>query len=652
MLQTYIIIFALLFLFDTDSLYQRLEYNPSDIDALVELAESLTETSPGEADSLAVVALELAAHNNNLAAKARAAGVIGTVAFDAYDYYRAIEYAELASGLFRDQGDLITAAYYANDAALAAYETDQYDDALRNYRQTLNVLLDLDAAEFIPSVLANMAQVYMRLGKNDSAIYYSNQAIGLADQPGMEMQLSAAYGNLGLVYKNMGNFTKALENYRKALDKSKSINNLQSIAIDLNNIAGIYIHWENYDMAMDYYEQALEIHQSTGALAQAQVTMNNIAFILQQQGYFDEALAMYLESLAIARELGRMGSVAVTMGNLSGLHYDMGNNDSAMYYQKESLRLSRELGRKHSECTALQSLARIYLEQGNLKEAERYIHESLPCAHSIQAKTILEKAYYDKSKLYEQLGDSQKALDAYRMHVAYKDSVFTLKNKEKLDELEAIYQNEKHMLEIEMLVKEHEISEIRMTRSRIILYWMGSGLVILLIASATVTLLLMQKSRTNTKLVEKNLELIEKQDRDPILNNIRNTPGISDEEKNRLINELNRLIRHEKIFTQKKLTLNDLADIMGTNTSYLSHVINTDFGHSFNDFLNRLRIQEAQKMFAEGKHKIMSIEGIADAVGFHSRSVFNHYFKKISGVTPSVFISKLKIPVTAQPVTQ
>jgi AraC-like DNA-binding protein len=58
--------------------------------------------------------------------------------------------------------------------------------------------------------------------------------------------------------------------------------------------------------------------------------------------------------------------------------------------------------------------------------------------------------------------------------------------------------------------------------------------------------------------------------------------------------------------------------------------------------MNQLRIQEAQKMFAEGKHKIMSIEGIADAVGFHSRSVFNLHFKKFSGVTPSVFIANLK----------
>jgi tetratricopeptide (TPR) repeat protein len=642
MLHCFLLALLLQVQFDIDSLNLHLQDNPADIYAINTLAEALAETDSRQADSLALIALELAIVAQNIPEQARAAATISNVAFNTLDYPRTIEYAGLASGLFKELDEPITAASFANDAALAAYEIDLYDDALRNYHKTLRILLDLNATEFMPSVLVNMAQVYMKIGKNDSSIYYNQQAIGLAGQPGMERELSAAYGMLGLTYKNMGNFAKALESYQKALAISESINDLFSKAVDINNIAGIYMHWENYEMAMDYYRRALDMFMNTGRHDQAEITMNNIAFILQKQGNLDAALTMYRESLAIALDLGRTGSVAVKMGNLGGLYFELGNYDSAIYYQKESLRLSKELGRKFSECASLQSLAGIYLAKGNLEEARRYIDEALPCARSIQAKTILEKSYQHKSDLYEKLGDSQQALEAYRKHVAYKDSIFTLKNKEKLDELEAIYQNEKRLLEIEMLTKDMEINEYRINRSRIIHYWMGSGLAILLIASAALTLVLVQKSRANKKLVEKNLELIEKQECDPVIGNIRNSQGINDEEKRRLIIELNRLIRQEKIFTQKQLALKELAEIMGTNTSYLSQVINTDFGRTFNDFMNQLRIQEAQKMFAEGKHKIMSIEGIADAVGFHSRSVFNLHFKKFSGVTPSVFIANLK----------
>jgi AraC-like DNA-binding protein len=47
-------------------------------------------------------------------------------------------------------------------------------------------------------------------------------------------------------------------------------------------------------------------------------------------------------------------------------------------------------------------------------------------------------------------------------------------------------------------------------------------------------------------------------------------------------------------------------------------------------------------MFAQNRHKSMSLEGIANMVGYQSRSTFNTAFKKNTGVTPSVYIKMLK----------
>lgn len=625
-----------------DSVMNLLRQSGDDVVLLNDIAELLSEEDPQISDSLALVALATAENENNLHEQARAAATISNLAYYNLNYLRVVEFGQKASELYLQLEDPLQAGYYANEAALAAYEIDLYDVSLRNYKKTIGLLIDSDATEFLPAILINMAQVYMRVAKYDSAIFYNEQAIALAQQAGMEAELSAGYGNLGFVYKSMGNYTKALEKYQQALEMSRLVGDDDMIGVDLNNIASIYLHWKNYEMALEYYQQALELHQTSGALEKAETTMNNIASVLQKLGDYTGAMNLYRESLAIAVDLGRTGSIAVKMGNIGGLHFDMGNYDSALYYQQEALRLSRELGRRFSECSSLQSLAATYVEINQPEQASYYLEQALGCATEIQANSILEKAYLTKSNFYEKAGDNAIALDAYRKHIAYRDSVFTRESKAKLDELEARYQNEKKQHEIEILLKDKALNESRINRSRIIHYWLGSGLAMFILASALVTWLLMQKSKANRLLVEKNLELMNNEECDEIVSTIKSSPGYSEAEKNRLINDLNHLIKHEKVFIQKQLTLNELAALLNTNTAYLSNVINQDIGRSFSEFINHFRVQEAQKMLIAGKQKSMTIEAIADAVGFKSRSTFHTAFRKFSGVTPTVFIKNVK----------
>jgi YesN/AraC family two-component response regulator len=153
----------------------------------------------------------------------------------------------------------------------------------------------------------------------------------------------------------------------------------------------------------------------------------------------------------------------------------------------------------------------------------------------------------------------------------------------------------------------------------------------------------MQKSRANRKLVEKNLELM-RQEENIVTSNDNQEMKLSvpDTETKRIIEELEHLMKSEKIYTQQQITLAVLAAELKTNTSYLSHIINEKYKMNFSNFLNTYRIREAQKMFIRNQHLTMILEGIAESVGYHSRSTFNVAFKKISGVTPSVFIKNME----------
>jgi tetratricopeptide (TPR) repeat protein len=625
-----------------DSVYMALKNDPDNIALLNDLSEELLEVDPFAADSLSTIALSGAQRENNKPEELRAMVNIVNVAWGR-DFIRAMEYAERLAEAYGYLGEPLEAARHMNDAAMAAYELDLYDKSLSFYRKTLDILLELDDQENIPSVLINMGQAYEKMGLHDSALYFNQQAIGLCQAPGFEIELSTAYGNQGVVYKLTGDFDRALGNYQKAYDISKKLNDSDMMATDLNNIAAVYLQWEKYALAKDYFERALHIYQEAGRSDHVEITLNNIANLYQQQGKYDTALVIYLQALAIARKMERTGSVAIKLGNIGVIFYELKNYDSAIYYQQQALAISRELGHRFTVCNNLQNLGESYLAKNDLQQAEQYFKESLECARDLQAKTIIEKNYKSLSQLYERLGKPQQALDAHKQYDIIKDSIFTSRGQEKLAEMEALYKNEKKQQQIELLLKDKEFDRVRIRKNHQMLWWAGSTIAVLLIAVAIISTLLAQKSRANRLIVEKNLRLMKEDCNDEMSTIIKNSLSISEDEKIRLMTELNRLFKTEKIFTRKQLTLTELAEMLNTNTAYLSHIFNTDFDEHFTDLINRLRVEEAQKQFVAGRHKIITIEAISESVGFNSRTTFNIQFKKFAGVTPSVFIKNLNL---------
>lgn len=81
----------------------------------------------------------------------------------------------------------------------------------------------------------------------------------------------------------------------------------------------------------------------------------------------------------------------------------------------------------------------------------------------------------------------------------------------------------------------------------------------------------------------------------------------------------------------ENITLNDLADILHLNPSYLSSLFKNTTGLSYKEYLNRVRIEEAKRLLSSTDYPIMEI---AVACGFNDQSYFTKIFKKHTGMTP------------------
>lgn len=87
----------------------------------------------------------------------------------------------------------------------------------------------------------------------------------------------------------------------------------------------------------------------------------------------------------------------------------------------------------------------------------------------------------------------------------------------------------------------------------------------------------------------------------------------------------------------EKLSIESIADEMGISPSYLSRKFKDITGHTFLDFLNKYRVQQAVGLLNAGQNKVYEI---SDLTGFSDYKHFCSVFKKYTLMSPTGFIKQ------------
>ncbi len=87
----------------------------------------------------------------------------------------------------------------------------------------------------------------------------------------------------------------------------------------------------------------------------------------------------------------------------------------------------------------------------------------------------------------------------------------------------------------------------------------------------------------------------------------------------------------EKEYANADLSLNLLCEVFGLNGKYLSRLFKEAFGEKLVDFMVRVRIEESKRLL---EATTLSLQQIANAVGYIHDISFIRAFKKVMGTTP------------------
>jgi len=102
-------------------------------------------------------------------------------------------------------------------------------------------------------------------------------------------------------------------------------------------------------------------------------------------------------------------------------------------------------------------------------------------------------------------------------------------------------------------------------------------------------------------------------------------------------------------FLRSDIDMSLLAQELGTNTTYLSAIINTYKELSFPNYIKDLKITTAINRFSDTPELLkFSFQGLAEHFGFKTAESFTAAFYKKTGVPPSEFLKELKLRKTSR----
>lgn len=103
--------------------------------------------------------------------------------------------------------------------------------------------------------------------------------------------------------------------------------------------------------------------------------------------------------------------------------------------------------------------------------------------------------------------------------------------------------------------------------------------------------------------------------------------------------KIEKYILSTKPFLNKDLTLQDLSKLVNLHPKKCSEIINKSTNSNYFDFINTFRINYFNEQIVKPENKNITIIAVAFNSGFSSKSTFNRTYKKLTGISPSQYLS-------------
>lgn len=527
--------------------------------------------------------------------------------------------------------------YYLNKGDYS--KTITYAEIMKNVAdKTKNPVLQLYSYIY-------QGQAQMMSGREKIAKKNLTLSLELATKLNNDSARCSVYGSMGLYSANIEtDYYRAIRWLYKGIQLAQQNNYQQQYALLLSNLARIY--YLKKDTAGIKY--ALECYELGHSLRDPYIIYSgaiNSAYMYFLMKQNEEAIKYIGEAETLMLE-NDFYDQAHTYNLFGNILYDMAEYPQSIEYFKKAMK-DKQAAQTSSIVYAHLGYARVLMRQKKYEEAILLLKQGIAISYARTNAIHRNELYENLSACYEQLHQYHEALNYYKVFRLENDSLFNKDKERDLSEMRFKYDSERQ----ENLIKQSKLDvmqkEQRIQQQTFIL-------IIIFIVLGLLYYLYHRKNKLYLSIVKQNQEAIKRETElnrrikeledggaaSPATPEKYASSSLTDEKSLELFRALDRLMREEKIYKDNFITKDKVAELLGTNRTYLSRIINEQAQLSFTHYVNRFRIEEAIRLLSDPENDT-PLKAISADLGFNSISTFYNLFQSTVGMTPSQYRNKV-----------
>ncbi len=318
------------------------------------------------------------------------------------------------------------------------------------------------------------------LNEIDSAMYYANEAVELANKMNDKILMARARGRKAGTYYSKGKYDKASEEYFESIKIAEQVHERFAIGSYLG-IGQVYRKTGNKEKAEEYALRSLRLaekYKDTSAMMSA----NNLMGIISKNNKkIDEALSYYEDGLKLARESKNDKFLSQILYNMSNIYFRQKKDyDKGFELFNESIDISRNNGNFRSIAVGFHALANTYYDLKEYEKALSAADTALYYAEKNNNLDLIIESYATLAQISYSMGEKDDGFNYLAYAYIYKDSLNLSKINNAIADSESQYEYEKKELKAQMARDQQKRINEEKLWWRDLLLWI-SGIVLVIV---------------------------------------------------------------------------------------------------------------------------------------------------------------------------
>lgn len=527
---------------------------------------------------------------------------------------------------------------YLKEICEQATQNSNHRQALKTAIQLKNKALKENDTYFLAYAYYYEGISNVLLGNGEEGKKQLGRAEKLSGQIDNDTLIVAVYNGYGVYEANVhANYVMAQQHFFKSLEYAIKINDpLRQAKIESNlaEIAHIRRDTTGLKYAIDCYEWA----QKNNNKQMIFIGAYHCANLLHMMGKHDKALE-YLHIANGVSQQEKYSERCAIYKLYASIYLSLQNYPTSIDYLEKAI--------KEGDNAQASTLPEVYLCYAKVRtaqhlyaESNRLIEKGLNISQEKSITSSMAGFYELAAYNHEAMGDYKSALSIFKNYKQACDTIYNIEKERSVNELRVQYDVDKKEQEAnyQKLLLDREIKKTT------ILY-LSLGFVLLLLV--ILYYFYYKQNRLYKKIVLQNRDAVSREE------NLRKklkevTTGssqpqtkspitLNDEKATLLYEQICELMEEKRLYADSNLTRERLAEILNTNRTYLSQVINEKAGLGYSQFINDYRIKEAVRILSDKTCNNYPLKALCIDLGFNSMTTFYKLFQATVGMTPSTY---------------